>query len=151
MLIKHEFKVRASARYLFDVEQDYIFRAAWDTLTGEAYLIAAVGAQGRCIGVNGLSMDIKYVPYKPNEVAAVKMVNGLYIFDQFAGGWHFKALSDEPTRVRFSYNIIAKQRWLSWVLTPILCQKFKRETERRIVALTAYAERHFITAPLVLS
>jgi len=155
MLIKHEFEVRAGAKYLFDLTQDYTLRSAWDTLTSEAYLInatqAAVGAQARCIGVNGLSMDIEYVSYKPNEVAAVKMVDGPYIFDQFAGGWHFKALSDEITRVRFSYNITAKPRWLSWVLTPILCLKFKRETEKRIVALTAYSERHFVAVPVAVS
>ncbi|BBB60011.1 hypothetical protein UNDKW_1738 [Undibacterium sp. KW1] len=151
MLIKHEFEVRASAKYLFDLTQDYTLRQEWDTLTTESYLLnakqAAVGAQARCIDGNGLAMDIEYVSYKPNEVAAVKMVSGPYIFDQFAGGWHFKALSDGLTRVRFSYNITAKPRWLSWLLTPILCLKFKRETEKRIVALTAYAERQFAVLP----
>lgn len=148
MLIKHEFEVRASAKYLFDLTQDYTLRAEWDTLTTEAYLLndakeAALGVQARCIGGNGLSMDIEYMSYKPNEVAAVTMVSGPYIFDHFAGGWQFKALSDELTRVRFSYNITARPRWLSWILTPVLCFKFKRETEKRIVALTAYAERQF--------
>ena len=92
-------------------------------------------------------MDIEYISYKPNEVAAVKMVKGPYIFDEFAGGWQFKALSDGHTRVRFSYNITARPRWLSWLLTPILCFKFRRETEKRIVALTAYAERQFAALP----
>lgn len=92
MLIKHEFEVRASAKYLFDLTQDYTLRTEWDTLTTEAYLlndakVAALGVQARCIGGNGLAMDIEYMSYKPNEVAAVKMVNGPYIFDHFAGGW----------------------------------------------------------------
>ena len=149
MLIHHEFEVRADARYLFDLTQDYTQRAKWDTFTKESFLmnakVAGIGETARCIDGMGFSMDIVYVSYQPNEVAAVKMVKGPYIFDKFAGGWQFKEVSAGLTRVRFSYNITARPRWLSWLLTPILCFQFKRVTDKRIVALTAYAERH---APL---
>jgi len=147
MLIKYEFKVRASAKFLFDLTQDYDLRAKWDPLTTEAFLVNATeAAQGelvRCTAANGLTMDTVYVAYRPNEVAAVKLVKGPYVFDKFAGGWQFKELSDGLTRVRFSYNVSTKPRWLSWLLTPIVGFQFKRETKKRIAALTAYAESHY--------
>ncbi len=147
MLIKYEFEVRASAKFLFDLTQDYDLRAKWDPLTTEAFLVnATVAAQGelvRCTASNGLSMDTVYVAYKPNEVAAVKLVKGPYLFDKFAGGWQFKELSPGKTRVRFSYNVSTKPRWLSWLLTPVVGFQFKRETKKRISALTKYAEAHY--------
>ena len=147
MLIKYEFEVRASAKFLFELTQDYDLRAQWDPLTTEAFLVdAAVAAPGervRCTASNGLSMDTVYVAYKPNEVAAVKLVKGPYLFDKFAGGWQFKELSPGKTRVRFSYNVSTRPRWLSWLLTPMVVFQFKRETRKRISALTTYAEAHY--------
>lgn len=70
MLIKYEFEVRASAKFLFDLTQNYDLRAKWDPLTTEAFLVNATeAAQGelvRCTAANGLSMDTVYVSYKPN-------------------------------------------------------------------------------------
>lgn len=147
MLIRYAFEVNASAEYLFNLTQDYDLRAKWDPLTTEAFLVnATVAAQGelvRCTAANGLSMDTKYVSYQPNKVAAVKLVKGPYIFDKFAGGWNFREITDDKTRVLFSYNISTKPRWLSWLLTPMIVYFFKRETKKRIAALQAYARANY--------
>lgn len=56
-------------------------------------------------------------------------------FDKFAGGWNFKELGPDKTRVLFSYNITTKPGLLSWLLTPVVVFFFKRETRKRITAL----------------
>ena len=147
MLIRYEFEVEASAEYLFKLTQDYDLRAKWDPLTTEAFLVnSTVAAQGelvRCTAANGLSMDTVYVSYQPNKVAAVKLIKGPYIFDKFAGGWNFKEINANRTRVLFTYNISTKPRWLSWLLTPLVVFFFKRETRKRIAALQEYAPAHY--------
>ncbi|MBE9608438.1 type II toxin-antitoxin system RatA family toxin [Chitinilyticum piscinae] len=147
MKIRYDFEVNASAEALFALTQDYALRARWDPLTKEAYLVDAsepcAGALVRCTAHNGLSMDTVYVSYKPNAVAAVKLVKGPYVFDQFAGGWQFREISPNRTMVRFSYHLTTKPKWLSWLLTPVLGYQFKRETRKRIRALTDYAEQHY--------
>lgn len=148
MLVHYEFEIAASAKYLFELTQDYALRAVWDPLTTEAFLVnATVAAQGelvRCTARNGLSMDTVYVSYKPYEVAAVKLVKGPYIFDKFAGGWNFKPITAHKTLVKFNYNITTKPKWLSWLLTPMIVFQFKRETRKRIAGLTAFAEANYI-------
>lgn len=152
MLVRYEFEIAASAEYLFDLTQDYSLRAKWDPLTNEAFLVnSSIPAQGelvRCTAKNGLKMDTVYVSFKPNEVAAVKLVKGPYIFDKFAGGWTFKEIDKDKTLVKLKYNISTKPRCLSWRLTPIIVSQFKRETRKRIVALTDYAEKNYNSKPL---
>jgi ribosome-associated toxin RatA of RatAB toxin-antitoxin module len=146
MNIRYEFEVRASARFLFELTQDYSCRPLWDPLTRQATLLNAdrpsKGVLLRYTASNGLTMDTEYVSYKPFEVAAFKMVAGPRFFDRFAGGWQFKELAPNRTHVLFSYYITTKPRWLSWLLTPIVVFGFKRETKRRIRALILYAEQH---------
>lgn len=144
MIIHCETLIHASAKALFELTQDYAKRALWDPFTPEAHLIHAAvpgeGAIARCTDRHGFSMDTVYVSYRPDEVAAVKMVKGPYIFDQFAGGWRFKALSPTETLVKFRYNLRAKPRGLSWLLTPLLGWIFRYETLKRLRALKRYAE-----------
>lgn len=146
MNIRYEFEVHASARFLFELTQDYARRPLWDPLTGQAALLNAErpskGALLRYTASNGLTMDTEYISYKPFEVAAFKMVAGPRFFDRFAGSWQFTAVAPERTRVLFSYHITTKPRWLSWLLTPIVVLAFKRETRKRIRGLISYAERN---------
>jgi ribosome-associated toxin RatA of RatAB toxin-antitoxin module len=151
MLIKYDVTIRTTAKELFELTQNYARRTEWNPLTTEAYLINAdIPAEGelvRCTARNGMSMDTVYVSYQPYKVAAVKLVEGPYIFDKFAGGWRFDEVGPGQTNVRFSYNVSAKPKWLSWILTPIVVAVFKRETRKRIRALQAHAEReHFNTS-----
>lgn len=147
MLIKYEFEIASSPEYLFNLTQDYALRAKWDTLTKEAFLVnAEVAAKGelvRCTATNGMSMDTVYVAYEPNKVAAVKLIDGPYIFDKFAGGWNFKEIKPNLTLVKFSYNITTKPRWLSWLLTPIVAYFFRRETKKRIEGLKNYVNLNY--------
>lgn len=146
MNIKYSMEIAASAHELFELTQNYSKRNAWDPLTSEAYLLnlasAAEGGLVRCTAKNGLSMDTVYVSYKPDKVAAVKMVKGPYIFDKFAGGWCFEPLDGNKTRVKFSYTITTRPKCLSWLLTPLLVAVFKFETRKRLHALRRYAEAH---------
>lgn len=146
MNIKYSVEINATAKELFELTQDYSKRTLWDPLTNEAFLVnadtAADGELVRCTAKNGMSMDTVYVSYKPNKVAAVKLIKGPYIFDKFAGGWRFDELSPNKTLVKFSYTITTKPKWLSWLLTPLVVAGFRHETRKRIRALKAYAERH---------
>ena len=152
MLIKYDVTIRATAKQLFELTQDYARRPEWDPLTTEAYLVnaktAAEGELVRCTARNGLSMDTVYVSYQPYKVAAVKLVKGPYIFDKFAGGWRFDEVEPGLTHVRFSYNVSTKPKWFSWLLTPLVVAAFRHETRKRIRALKAYAEREPINTTL---
>ena len=152
MLIKYDVTIRATAKELFELTQDYTRRKEWDPLTTEAYLVnaetAAKGELVRCTARNGMSMDTAYVSYQPNKVAAVKLVKGPYLFDKFAGGWRFDEVEPGLTHVRFSYNVSTRPKWLSWFLTPIVVTVFRYETRKRIRALKAYAERESFNTSL---
>ena len=141
--------IAAPAADLFALSQDYTHRLRWDPFLREARLLdgaqsAALGVCAWCVAQNGLGMETTYVSFQPPTVVAVKMTRGPRIIASFAGSWRFSALPADDglprTRVVFRYQVAGRPRWLSFLLDPLLATIFRRETERRLLALKRAVE-----------
>jgi hypothetical protein len=80
-------------------------------------------------------METVYVAFKRPRSAAVKMTRGPAIFDSFAATWSQDLVRPGVTRVVYQYHLASRPRWLQWLIQPILCWVFSRETRRRLAAL----------------
>jgi polyketide cyclase/dehydrase/lipid transport protein len=141
--------IAAPAADLFTLSQDYNRRLRWDPFLREARLLngaqnAAVGVRAWCVARNGLGMETTYVSFQPPTVVAVKMTRGPRIISAFAGSWRFTELPSQSgstrTRVVFRYQIAGHPRWLAFLLDPLLAAIFRRETQRRLLALKRAVE-----------
>jgi hypothetical protein len=142
-------EVAAPVADLFTLSQDYPHRLRWDPFLREARLLdgaqsAAVGVRAWCVADNGLGMETVYISYQPPTVVAVKMTRGPRIIAAFAGSWRFIELPTDAglsrTRVVFRYQVAGRPRWLSFLLDPLLAAMFRRETQRRLLALKRAVE-----------
>lgn len=146
MNFEHSIVIAATPAELFSLTQDYDRRLEWDPFLKSAKLVGGattpgVGVRAYCVARSGLGMETEYVSFHPPRVTAVKMTQGPWIIDRFAGSWHFEEIAPGQTRVGFRYNLQAWPRWLSWLLTPILGWVFARDTRKRLAALKAAVEK----------
>jgi hypothetical protein len=141
--------IAAPAADLFALSQDYSRRLRWDPFLREARLLdgaqsPAVGVRAWCVAQNGLGMETTYVSFQPPTVVAVKMTRGPRFIASFAGSWQYSALpplNGQPrTRVVFRYQVAGRPRWISFLLDPLLAAIFRRESERRLLALKRAVE-----------
>ncbi|MGL6074045.1 MAG: type II toxin-antitoxin system RatA family toxin [Fimbriiglobus sp.] len=150
MILNQSVEIAASASDLFELTQDYSRRLDWDPFLQSATLVNAfapvVGARAYCVAHSGFGMETEYVSFTPPRVAAVKMTRGPWIIGAFAGSWRFTELAPGLTEVGFRYNLRARPRWLSWLLTPLLTKIFERDTRKRLAALKQAVERDRILA-----
>lgn len=145
MTFEQSVEIAASAADLFALTQDYGRRLEWDPFLRSAELVGGAGAPGvgvraYCVAHSGLGMETEYVSYSPPRVAAVKMTRGPWVVQSFAGSWRFNEVVAGRTRVGFRYNLQARPRWLSWLLTPLLARVFAHDTRKRLAALKAAVE-----------
>jgi ribosome-associated toxin RatA of RatAB toxin-antitoxin module len=154
MTFEQSVLIAASPEDLFALTQDYGRRLEWDPFLKSAELVggatsAGVGVRAYCVARNGLGMETEYVSFTPPRVTAVKMTRGPWLIDRFAGSWRFEEAALGQTRVRFCYQLTARPKWLSWLLTPILVHVFGRDTRKRLGALkVAIEERGLLNGPL---
>jgi ribosome-associated toxin RatA of RatAB toxin-antitoxin module len=146
MTFEQSILIAASPEALFALTQDYTRRLEWDPFLKSAELVGGskvpgVGVRAYCVAHSGLGMETEYVSFNPPRTTAVKMTRGPWIISSFAGSWRFEEITPGKTRVRFSYHLIARPKWLSWLLTPILGQVFARDTRRRLAALKIAVEK----------
>jgi hypothetical protein len=149
--------IAAPADALFTLTQDYGRRLRWDPFLREARLLdgaqtAALGVRAWCVAHNGLGMETTYISFQPPTVVAVKMTHGPRIISTFAGSWRFTELPSQsaPTRthVVFRYQVSGRPRWLAFLLDPLLALIFRRETQRRLLALKHAVETTSILADM---
>ncbi len=147
---------------VFDLIHDYAQRLEWDPFLREARILggakeAARGVATRCVARNGMAMETVYVSFNRPHSAAVKMTSGPVIFGSFAATWrqgpvldaftNITAERDENgsrpgvTRVVYEYHLTGRPRWLRWIVDPLLCWVFSRESRRRLAALKKALER----------
>lgn len=151
MRVDQSIVIAASPADLFALTQDYSRRLMWDPFLKSAELMngaqeAGVGVRAYCVAKNGLGMETEYVSFNPPHATAVKMTRGPWLFDRFAGAWHFNEVAPGQTRVSFTYHLLARPRWLSWLLTPLLAWFFAREMRQRLRALKLAGEKHGMLA-----
>ncbi|HKQ73456.1 MAG TPA: SRPBCC family protein [Blastocatellia bacterium] len=145
MTFEHSILIRAPARELFALTQDYSRRLEWDCFLKAAYLLddaprAGIGVRANCVARSGLAMETEYISFNPPEVAAVKMTRGPWFIESFAGSWRFHEETREQTRVYFKYSVRARPRWLAPLLSPVLAVVFARDTRKRLAALKSAVE-----------
>jgi hypothetical protein len=121
----------------FHVSQDYACRSQWDpfvrTIHREANGHVSITAW------HGMQMRVEYVSWQPPERAAIRMVNGPRMLENFAGSWRFIQLAPGLVEARFRYQIKAAHNWRfleSW-----LSRYFNLETKRRLTAFKFYLEQ----------
>jgi ribosome-associated toxin RatA of RatAB toxin-antitoxin module len=141
--------IEADPAALFDLSQNYDRRLEWDPFLRSARLLggareAGVGVRALCVSRTGSAMETEYVSFNPPRATAVRMTNGPWFLESFAGSWRFEAVAPGQTRVGFQYSLRAWPVWLSWLLTPILSRVFARYTRDRLRALKEAVEHHRI-------
>ena len=142
MRFEHAAVVEAPPDEVFALTQDYARRLTWDPFLRRAELIGgasapAVGVRAWCVSRSGMGMETEYVSFSPPRVAAVKMTKGPRLLETFAGTWEFDPVAGGKTRVVFRYLVRVRPGWLAWLLEPVVCWWFARETRQRVVALSA--------------
>jgi ribosome-associated toxin RatA of RatAB toxin-antitoxin module len=145
MTFEETIVINADASALFRLSQDYGRRLEWDPFLRSASLLgnareAGVGVRALCTSKNGLAMETEYVSFNPPRATAVTMTSGPWLLASFAGSWRFDEIELGRTRVSFRYNVQARPKWLSWILTPILRGVFARDTRSRLRALKSFVD-----------
>jgi ribosome-associated toxin RatA of RatAB toxin-antitoxin module len=143
--------IDAPAEALFTLTQDYSRRLRWDPFLREARLLdgaqsAGLGVRAWCVAHNGLGMETTYISFQPPTVVAVKMTRGPALISSFAGAWRFAEIAHDRTRVVFRYQVSGRPRWLAFLLDPLVTMIFRRETQRRLLALKRAVETTSILA-----
>lgn len=135
--------IPAPSGAVFDLVHDYDRRLTWDTLLSEAYLDdgfteAKVGATSVCVGrrsLGRLAFKTVYVSFDRPRVAAVKLIGSPRFFASWAASIRHADLGPDSSRITYTYHFTARPAWLRWFLEPLMAWAFRRETEKRLVAL----------------
>ncbi len=140
-MFRESIEVAAEPAALFELSQDYDRRLDWDPFLREARLLdgatrAGEGVRAWCASRLGTGMETRYVSFHPPGACAVEMTRGPWFLQNFAGSWRFEPIAPGRTRVVFSYNLVARPRWLA----PLLQAVFARESRRRLRAFGDFAE-----------
>lgn len=141
-------EIASSPEAVFDLIHDYDRRLEWDPFLKEARLLdgrsAALGVTALCVARNrlgGLGMETVYVSFERPRIAAVRMTRGPAILRSFAATLRQDRVGDGRTRVTYKFNLEARPRWLSPLLTPICNWVFRQEVRKRLQALKTFLER----------
>src|SRR5262249_34013530 len=100
---------------------------------------AAAGVRVWVRAWNGLTMEVRFVGFRPPGAVAMKMTRGPWFFRRFAGTWLFKPHPSGATEVTFRYSF-ATRRWLSPFLDRLICWAFLRDLRGRLNGLKRAAE-----------
>ena len=122
----------------FLTSQDYSCRCHWDAFA--KHIQRTDDGQVLVTAWHGLTMQVEYVSWRPPERAAIRMVRGPRMIEQFSGTWIFTQPAPGIVEARFRYQIKAAQGWR--LLEPLMLLYFKVETRRRLNALKRYLEAH---------
>jgi hypothetical protein len=147
--VEASIEVRADPEVVFDRVHDYDRRLEWDTFLQEARLLdgagrAGLGVKTRCTarsGFAGLAMDTVYISFDRPRVAAVKMIQGPGILQNFAASIRQEEIRPGVTRVTYRFQFTTRPRWLRPLLNRLAAFLFLRETRKRLAALKRHIEK----------
>ncbi len=77
-------------------------------------------------------MISEYVSFNPPTNVGMKMIDGPWFFESFAGGWRFAPEPGGGTRATWRYNFRCKPRWLAPIADRIGKWILQRDIDRRI-------------------
>ncbi|MDE0804991.1 MAG: SRPBCC family protein [Acidimicrobiales bacterium] len=86
---------------------------------------------------HGLRMVSEYQSYRPPSQVGMKMVEGPWFFENFAGGWSFKPDGEERTTATWRYVFSCRPAWLRPVAHRIGTWYLGRDIDRRLAAFAA--------------
>lgn len=86
---------------------------------------------------HGLRMVSEYQSMRPPTQVGMKMVEGPWFFENFAGGWSFKELDDERTHATWRYTFSCRPEWLQPVAHRIGSWYLGRDIDRRLASFAA--------------
>ncbi len=141
-------EIDAPCAAVFEVVHDYGCRLQWDTMLRAARLLggataAGPGVRSVCAGTwrsAFLALETEYIRFEPGRVAAVKLTNRPFFFEQFAATIRHDALSQVRSRTTYIYFFRARPRFLAPLLEPIMNALLRREVRQRLHALRRFLE-----------
>ena len=128
-------------------------RLRWDPFIRRQHFLdraerPAVGVRTRTVHRFGLAMTSEYVSFNPPTNVGMRMVDGSWFFEKFAGGWQFRPAEDRPghTVATWPYTFATRPEWLAPLADRIGVRLLGRDIRRR---LDAFARG--CTDPVVLA
>ncbi len=125
-------------------------RYRWDPFVRSQQLLD--GAQAPAKGVrtetrsrHRLRMVSEYVSFRPPQQVGMKMVEGPWFFESFAGGWTFQPDGD-GTKATWRYTFTVRPRWLAPVADRIGVALLQRDIDRRIAGYARACEDPVVIA-----
>ena len=129
-------------------------RLSWDPFIRRQFFLGGATAPGKGVRTRtfarlGPAMTSEYVSYHRPTNVGMTMVEGPWFFDQFGGGWRFRAEERdgiEGTLATWKYTFSVRPRWLRFVGHPVGSWLLGREIRRRIAAFAQACERDDVLA-----
>jgi len=145
-VVEESLVIRARQQPLFDLAQDYQLRLKWDPFLRDLRFLddareAAIGVRVWVKAWTGLTMVVEYVVLNRPELVAMKMVQGPFFLQQFAGSWRFRPHPSGSTEVIFRYVFETRWRRVRWLFDPIVGWVFRRDVRERLWGLNRGVER----------
>ncbi len=152
-VVEESLLIRAPQQPLFDLAQDYRLRLKWDPFLRDMRFLddareAAVGVRVWVKAWPALTMVVESVGLSRPEAVAMKMVQGPFFLQRFAGSWRFRPHPGGSTEVIFRYVFETRWRWLRWLFDPVVGWVFGRDVRERLRGLKRGVERSRLLARL---
>jgi hypothetical protein len=148
-VVQAEVTVPVAPEVAFAVSQTTgAVRLRWDPFIREQHFTGGATRPGKGVRTStrsrhGLHMVSEYVSYAPPGTAAagnvgMKMVEGPWFFERFAGGWRFDPVDGgRSTHATWRYNFECRPGWLRPLAHPIGAWLLGRDIRRRIAGFAA--------------
>ncbi len=125
-------------------------RYRWDPFVRSQRLldgaeVPAKGVRTETRSRHGLRMVSEYVSYRPPQQVGMKMVEGPWFFESFAGGWTFQPDGD-GTKATWRYTFSVRPSWLAPIADRIGIALLQRDIDRRIAGYSRACEDPVVLA-----
>ncbi len=123
-------------------------RYRWDPFVKSQQLldgadVPAKGVRTLTRSRHGLRMVSEYQSFRPPSQVGMKMVEGPWFFENFAGGWSFKSVDpaqgagDDQTMATWRYVFSCRPSWLQPIAHRIGTWYLGRDIDRRLASFAA--------------
>jgi len=138
-IVQAEIEISAPSESVFDLAQSYELRLLWDPFVRALELRQGNGTSaGDRVWVRswtGLTMVVEFVNVNRPHSVAMRMLQGPWFFEMFAGTWLFHGLPTGGTRAVFRYNFRTRPRMTGALFDPIVEVVFRRDIRARLTGL----------------
>ncbi|AWB91575.1 type II toxin-antitoxin system RatA family toxin [Aeromicrobium chenweiae] len=112
-------------------------RLRWDPFIHEQHFLDGASAPAKGVRTetrhrSRLHMVSEYVSFNPPTNVGMKMVEGPWFFESFAGGWRFAPEPGGRCRATWRYSFRCRPQWLAPVAERIGTVVLRRDIDRRI-------------------